>query len=278
MWGLLATRLPYCGAPPAPQDLLTRWNLDPVLMIALVGAAGLYVAGTRSGGTPGAPRIATWRFMSFLAGWAVASLALISPLCALSVSLFSARVAQHMILALVAAPLVLLGRPGRALQTLWPRAAAQVAAHPLAQALRGAAAAAVLFAVFLWFWHAPAPYDATFASPLVYWLMHLTVFGSALLVWNVLLDAQATRPLPAMIVGAVSTLQMTFLGAIVTLTPRLLYAPHVITPYAWGLTQASDQQIGGLIMWVPGCGIFLAVTLVTLGRVMSERPHLSASA
>jgi putative membrane protein len=98
------------------------------------------------------------------------------------------------------------------------------------------------------------------------------------MVWNILLETRFASIVPALTVGAVSTLQMTFLGAIITLTPRLLYAPHALTPYAWGLTQASDQQLGGLIMWVPGCSIFLAVTLFTLGRAMSERVHPDALA
>jgi putative membrane protein len=108
--------------------------------------------------------------------------------------------------------------------------------------------------------------------------MHLTVFAAALAVWNVLLETRGAGAVPALTAGAVSTLQMTFLGAIITLTPRLLYAPHTVTPYAWGLTQASDQQLGGLIMWVPGCSIFLAVTLLTLGRALSERARPDALA
>jgi putative membrane protein len=183
-----------------------------------------------------------------------------------------------MILSLVAAPLVMLGRPGVSLARLWPHAAGGLAAGRLLAAMRSAWGSATLFALALWVWHAPGPYDATFASPAVYWLMHLSVFATALLVWNVLLETRVRSPVSALTVGAVSTLQMTFLGAIITLTPRLLYAPHVLTPYAWGLTQAGDQQLGGLIMWVPGCSIFLAVTLFTLGRSMSERAHPDALA
>jgi putative membrane protein len=215
---------------------------------------------------------------AFVAGWATAAAALVSPLCALSVSLFSARVGQHMILSLVAAPLVMLGRPGVSMGRLWPQAARRLADDRLLAALRSAPGGATLFGLALWVWHAPGPYDATFASPTFYWVMHVSVFAAALLVWNVLLETRIRSPVSALTVGAVSTLQMTFLGAIITLTPRLLYAPHILTPYAWGLTQSGDQQLGGLIMWVPGCSIFLAVTLFTLGRAMSERAHPDALA
>ncbi|MBS0332462.1 MAG: cytochrome c oxidase assembly protein [Proteobacteria bacterium] len=277
MLGLFSSPIPYCGAPPVPEALWSRWNLDPFLIVCLLAALTTYGLGVRRLDID-ARHVPMWRRAAFGAGWAIAVLALISPLCPLSVSLFSARVGQHMILSLVAAPLVLLGRPGLALSALAPRLSRRVAMSRLARAAAGPAGAATLFTLALWFWHAPGPYDATFASPVVYWLMHLTVFGAALLAWNIMLDGSAARAVPVMAVGAVSTLQMTFLGAIITLTPRLLYAPHILTPYAWGLTQASDQQLGGLIMWVPGCAIFLAVTLVALGRTMSERAQPDALA
>jgi putative membrane protein len=260
----------YCGVPPTPDALWTRWNFDPILIGALITVLALYLIGLVRFAGPGR-NIPPWRRAAFTIGWAVAVASLLSPLCALSVSLFSARVGQHMVLSLVAAPLVMLGRPGLSLSRLWPEAGRRLSAHGPLRAIRGPAASATTFALALWFWHAPGPYDATFASPAIYWLMHLTVFGAALLVWNVLLETSLTSAVPALTVGAISTLQMTLLGAILTLTPRLLYAPHTLTPYAWGLTQESDQQIGGLLMWVPGCSVFLAVTLLTLGRAMSER-------
>jgi putative membrane protein len=277
MLGFGNAAAPYCGAPPIPDALWTRWNLDPNLIGALVAVLALYLIGLVRFAGPG-PNIPKWRRAAFIAGWVTAAAALVSPLCALSVSLFSARVGQHMILSLVAAPLVILGRPGLSLARLWPEVGRRLASNRLLRAVRGPAGSAIAFALALWFWHAPGPYDATFAGPVVYWLMHLTVFVAALMVWGVLLEGEAASAVPALTVGAISTLQMTFLGAIITLTPRMLYAPHVLTPYAWGLTQAGDQQLGGLIMWVPGCTIFLAVTLLILGRAMSERAHPDALA
>ena len=270
MLGFASAAGPYCGAPPAPEALWARWNLDPILIAALLAVLALYLVGALRPGTPGRS-VAGWRRAAFVAGWATTAAALISPLCALSVSLFSARVGQHMILSLVAAPLVVLGRPDLSFAGLWPDASRRLSSSQALRMIRGPAGAATAFALALWFWHAPGPYDTTFASPTVYWLMHLTVFATALMVWDVLLGPRGAGDLPALAVGAISTLQMTFLGAIITLSPHLLYAPHAVTPYAWGLTQAGDQQLGGLIMWVPGCSIFLAVTLLTLGRAMSER-------
>jgi putative membrane protein len=130
----------------------------------------------------------------------------------------------------------------------------------------------------IWFWHAPGPYDATFSSDLIYWLMHITIIGTALMLWSVLLEPTREGTVATLAVGAVSTLQMTFLGALITMTSHLLYAPHILTPYAWGLTQAADQQLGGLIMWVPGCSVFLGATLYSLSKIMAERPSLAALA
>lgn len=262
MWG--TSRTPYCGAPPNPETLLTRWNLDPILIGLLAAILVVYLAGARRGPGP----LSRSRQTAFVGGWAVASLALISPLCPLSVSLFAARVGQHMVLTLVAAPLILLGRPGAALGRLSPH----LARTPIPAPLSHPATAAGIFAAALWIWHAPGPYDATFSSPVIYWLMHLSLFGGALLIWSVLLDPPPRRMVPVLAAGAVSTLQMTLLGAIIALTPRLLYAPHAVTPYVWGLTQAQDQRIGGLIMWAPGCAAFLAATLAHLARAMSGRP------
>src|SRR5690606_7889140 len=119
-----ASDLPYCGAPPVPADLWRNWNLDPVLLAVLAGVALAYGIALRSG--PAAVRRPAGRLEpgSFYGGWLVLTLALVSPLCSLSVALFSARVGQHMLIALVAAPLIALGRPGATLKRLWNRVSA----------------------------------------------------------------------------------------------------------------------------------------------------------
>src|SRR5579884_1032066 len=98
----MTTPLPYCGLPPLPGELLSRFNLDPVLMLALAALALLQIRYT-----------ADSRRWAAGAGWALAAAALLSPLCALSVSLFAARVGQHMVLILLAAPLIAFAWPRR---------------------------------------------------------------------------------------------------------------------------------------------------------------------
>lgn len=250
---------PYCGAPPDPGAIWTSWRLDPVVLTLLGLLLVAYVLGARRG------RLESGRRRAFYAGWTVASLALVSPLCPLSVSLFSARVAQHLALELIAAPLVAYGRPWRAYAALVSSRAGQRPGAPPRPLL-----SAGVFAVALWYWHAPGPYDLTFESTAIYWTMHLTAFGAALLLWSGLEDG-LTRAAPAAIAASIlSSAQMTFLGALITLSPRALYSPHALTTAAWGVSQLDDQQIGGLVMWVPGCLLFLGLGLLGLGRALQR--------
>lgn len=250
--------VPYCGLPPSPDALWSRWNIDPVLIAVLAALACAYVlAARRLGGSDRA--IARGERAAFGAGWLVASAALVSPLCALSVSLFSARVGQHMILTLVAAPLVAAGRPGVAIAGLLAkpgRGRAPASPAPLL--------AAGAFAALLWFWHAPVPYAATFASTPIYWAMHASLFAAAVWLWSGLLDRTPSRLIPTLAASVASTVQMGLLGALITLAPRPAYAPHALTTVAWGLTPLQDQQLGGGIMWVPGCVVLLAASMLVL--------------
>jgi putative membrane protein len=252
----------YCGTPPTPAALLGRWNLDPVLLASLALVAVLYVAGARKAG------LGEGRRRWFYAGWTLTAFALVSPLCPLSVALFAARVGQHMLLTLVCAPMVAAGRPLDALAALIRR-------RPVA-VTDGAAAtaplAASLFAVLLWYWHAPGPYAATFDSTLVYWTMHLTVFGSALWLWTALITRFGSRPAHALGAGLFSTVQMGLLGALVTLSPHALYAPHFATAGLWGLSPLQDQQLGGALMWAPGCVAFLLAAAAELWALLEPQP------
>jgi putative membrane protein len=250
--------LPYCGAPAIPVTLWSSWNLDPWLITGFALAALAYWRG----GVPGRGAVTSREQACFYAGWAIALLTLISPLCALSVALFSARVAQHMLLVLVAAPLVVIGRGQVMLQL--PRWA-----HPHRAAKRvvgsGRLACAV-FAMALWFWHAPGPYSQTFDSTLAYWAMHASLFAAAVMVWRAMLPRHARSLGAALMIALVTAVQMGLLGALLTFARRPLYAEHWNTAMAWGLSALEDQQLGGLIMWVPGCTVFIGVAVAAVAK------------
>ncbi|MBV1799940.1 cytochrome c oxidase assembly protein [Siccirubricoccus sp. G192] len=237
-----APATPYCGVPPSPGDV--AWNLDPWLIAALL--LGLLLAWGPAG-RGGDRRI-------LFAGWAVLAAALLSPLCNLSVALFSARVGQHLVLLTAAAPLLALGLRG-------PRWMASPG---------GLAAAAGAFAVALWAWHLPGPYAATFRSDLAYWAMQASLLGTAAWLWRGLLLGVAARPDMALLAGLATAAQTGALGALLTFAPRPLFAPHGLTTLAWGLTPLEDQQLGGLLMWVPGGLAFAAVSLPALARALRD--------
>jgi putative membrane protein len=256
--GVPALPIPYCGLPPSPDMLWSRWNLDPILITALLLITVLYAVSALRQRECIAPK---WRQACFYLGWAITAAALVSPLCPLSVSLFAGRVGQHMILVLIGAPLVAAGRPLAVIASLW----ASREEHRRSQGIWAAPiCAAALFAALLWFWHAPAPYAETFRSTSVYWSMHVTLYGAALWLWSSLIDAPPSKALQVVLAGIVSSVQMGFLGALITFAPRPLYTPHLLTTAAWNLTPLQDQQLGGAIMWVPGCAIFLAISMLVL--------------
>ena len=239
----MTVQLPYCGSAPLPGELSTRFNLDPVLIGALILACAWHLWALNRGG------IERRRQAFALGGWLLAAAALVSPLCALSVALFSARVAQHMILILAAAPLIAMGLPrARTLSwRLW--------------------SGVLMFFLALWYWHMPIPYDTTFSSVAAYWAMHLTLFGSGVLLWRELLHHSHQLTGPALAAGTVTFVHMGLLGAVLTLADRPLFLWHLATTDPWGLSPLQDQQLGGALMWVPGIALFLWTALRSLGRL-----------
>lgn len=277
---LPAPELPYCGAAPVPAELWSSWNLDPVLLVALGALLLAYRTGLAHLRQAERARIhGRTEPAAFYGGWLVLTLALVSPLCSVSVALFSARVTQHMLLVLVAAPLLALGRPLLVIGARRPRLTDRLVASRLWRACSGAVVAWMLFALLLWLWHAPGIYEKTFESDLVYWTMHLTLFGSALLLWRVLLPglAPGIGALQRLAVGFTTLLHMGLLGALITVAPRLLYAPHVLTSWAWGLAPIEDQQLGGLIMWVPGGSAFILAGLLAVAALLQRAPEADAA-
>jgi putative membrane protein len=223
----------YCGPAAVPDDLWLRWNFDP-LLIAAFGALSL-VAGL---GRSPAPR----------ACWVAIALMLvifISPFCALSSALFSARVLHHVLLVAAVAPLLAVAIPLR-----------RAASLPLA-------ALAVVHAVVLWLWHAPGVYVWGLATVSAYWLMQGSLLGSAWLMWQAILTP-AARPGPALVALAATIGQMGLLGALLVFASGPLYAVHFASTQPWGLSPLADQQLAGLLMWVPaivpylGLGVWLA--------------------
>ena len=236
--------LPYCGVAPDPAEWLWRWNLDPLLLAAVAaGAMGLVMLRrSRGEGSAGAQ-----------AGLILLIVLLfVSPLCALGSSLFIARVVHHVILATLVAGCVVLATG------LQRRSIA--GSLPLWTALQ---------ALVFWAWHAPPLYAAALSSDALFWLMQLSITGSAALWWAKLRQAPAGAAVVALLATMVL---MGVLGALITFAGRPLYAPHLLTTQAWGLTPLEDQQIAGILMWAPASAIYLLSAMAILYRSLGSDP------
>jgi putative membrane protein len=220
----------YCGPAAVPGDLLTRWNFDPLLVAAFAALAIVIASG----------RVANSR-----ACWAALLLMatiFISPLCALSSALFSARVLHHVLLIAAVAPLLALAVPLR--RMLSPPLAALVGLHT----------------IILWIWHMPAPYEWGLASVPAYWLMQASLLVSAWFLWRAIFVSTA-QPGAALFALVATIGQMGLLAALMVFAPRPLYAVHFASTAAWGMNPLADQQLAGLLMWVPASLPYLGVGL-----------------
>ena len=130
------------------------------------------------------------------------------------------------------------------------------------------ALATALHAVIFWSWHFPAVYEAALSTDMMYWVMQLSLAGSAVLLW---LGVRAATPPLAIFLLLVTMMQMGLLGALLTFSTTPLYAPHILTTDAWGLTALADQQLAGVAMWFGGSCIYLGVALAVFRGILEQR-------
>ncbi|MDB4906908.1 MAG: hypothetical protein JWO05_1692 [Gemmatimonadetes bacterium] len=215
---------------------------------------------------------------AFAAGWLALAVALVSPLDALGAQLFSAHMVQHEVLMLLAAPLMVTGRPlaawAWALPAPWrKRLPASLHRAWLARswsAITDPLAAWALHALALWLWHVPALFEAALHNEGVHALQHASFLATALLFWWAVLgpDTRARRAGLALLLLFTTMLHTGALGALLALAPTPWYPPYVDSAVALGLDPVQDQQLGGLIMWIPGGVAYLGVGLYVVARLL----------
>ena len=264
----------HTGEPLQPDDLWSAWEFDPGVVIPLVISAVLYAAGSRKhAGLTRVQRICFW------SGWLSLAAALVSPLHPLGEVLFSAHMVQHEILMLISAPLLVVSRPLVtflwALPFEWRRTLGHWFKMSLVRRswlwLAAPFTAWWVHALAIWLWHAPPLFQATLKNDFVHAAQHGSFFFSALLFWWALLYAHGRRTYGSGVLYIFTTAIHTgILGALLTLTPRLWYPAYSNTTQAWGLSPLQDQQIGGLIMWVPASLVYLAAGLALFAAWMKE--------
>lgn len=271
------------GHENGPRDLSELWPLwgqAPLALVALVLAAWLYAQGLRRL-RRAAPTVvkapAAW---CFVLGWLGLFLALASPLHPWGEVLFCVHMIQHEMLMLIAAPLLVLSRPGRvflwALPKAWSRAWVSFATR---QPGRGILAtftnpffAFSFHAAILWGWHAPQLFQAATRSEWVHAMQHASFFGSAVLFWSALFHGprRALGYGLAVIYLFATAVHTTLLGALLTFSRQVWYPIYFASTLPWGLTPLQDQQLGGLIMWVPGALVYIAASLALFAAWLDE--------
>lgn len=267
----------HAGDALAPHDLWSAWN--PVLVVALAVAAVVVMKVRPASRHRGSSR---WRHRCGALALVVLALALASPLDALSGALVSAHMVQHVLLVLVAAPLLAVGAPAAAVLAATPRRVrsllGRASRHPaiasVTRALRWPVLVWLLHASALWVWHSAALYEAALRHPLLHVLEHAIFLGTALLFWNLVLGAGRRRiaGLAAVLLVFTMALQSVFLSALITFAPTPWYPSYGTSATAWGLSPLTDQQLAGLIMWIPAGLIYAGFALGVLATWL-ERTH-----
>lgn len=271
------------GGPVTPATLWQRWRIEPAVLVLVVVSGALYAVGIRRlwrrAGTGHV--VSAFGVAAFYAGLLTLLVALCSPLDALADTLFSAHMVQHVILIAVAPPLLVLGIPtlplmwglphdarvavGRA----WKASRLGVLGHTLVRPVP----ALVLHTLALWLWHLPGPYATALANPAVHALEHACFFTTALLVWWVAIRPVGRRSSDT--AWGILVLIGTFvssgaLGAILTFSDTPWYYAQSVGAGAWGLSALQDQQLAGLIMWIPAGFAYIIGILAIAARALQD--------
>lgn len=277
---LLPLAVPLTALAHLPEEYEAGWTFDPWIVAPLLLAAGLFGAGAaqvrrRSKATALHGR----EIACFCAGWIVLAAALVSPLHAAGERSFAAHMLEHELLMLVAAPLLVLSRPLGYFAWALPRPARRGCGRLTHRSAFAASwrflvhpvPATVLQAAALWIWHAPAPFDLALRHPGWHVAQHLSFLVTALLFWTAVLETHRSAARPMLAAGCLfaTTLIGGALGALMAFSWSPWYPAYAAlgaTPF--GLTPVEDQQLAGLLMWIPGGLVHVAAALAILVRLL----------
>jgi putative membrane protein len=263
----------HLGQPVQPHDLWRAWNLDPFVVGALILVGWAYRRGRRRG--PGRD-LDRRREKYCVAALIAVAVALISPLDAASGSLASAHLIQHVLLVVVAAPLMASAAPASALfrsgsvalrraVTGWRRRLRLTRGNLVV--LRNPGLVWLLHVVTVWFWHAAGPYEAALSSDALHAAEHLSFLVTGFLFWRVVVGLPGTVRVSGghgvLLVFAMS-LQGVFLAALLTFATTPWYPTYATSTQGWGISPLDDQRLAGLIMWMPSGLVYLGVALALM--------------
>lgn len=256
----------------------TGWTFEPWAAVILATSVTLYSLGLVRMSGPQRRAIApAWRVGCYYAAAAILVIALFSPMDEFADGSFAWHMAQHLLLMLGAAPLLALANThlvslfalAMSPRRLFGRLFSGIPGLRLAGAdRRGPFIAALLFALGLWLWHAPRMYDTALENPAIHTLEHLTFLITSAVFWRMVLNAGDRRldAGSAILLTVIAGFQANLLAALIVLAPSPIYS-------VYAMNDLSDQQVGGLLMLVPASLVFVAATIVAIGKfVRSGEP------
>jgi putative membrane protein len=285
-WGTVAAHAPD-GAETHPPALLHAVSLDPWLIAAVALLMALHLRALlrlRRTGAVGGMRLGT-----AVAGWSCLLLATLWPLDRLGEWSLAAHMAQHLLLMAVVPPLLLAAVPPplalHALPSRWQRPVGRVM-RPLNDPARFGTASALtatsaVQTAVMWGWHWPPLMQLALVDDLVHYAMHASFLVAGVLFWwslRLSLRATATGFAPGAAAIVVAMMQMGLMGALLTFAPRVLYPFYIGRAEHFGMTALQDQQLAGLLMWVPAAVPYLVGGLWLLHRWLARIERRSVAA
>jgi putative membrane protein len=301
-WVLRTAGLTAHAQQGLAAEALHRWTWEPITLALLAASAVLYLRGAsaiwrRAGVGRG---IRVWQAAAFGLGLLSIAAALISPIAWLSGILFSVHMTQHEILMLVSAPLLVFGHP--LLAVLWAVPPSTrwawgrwTQSRPVARTwhwLAGPLTVFLLHAVAIWAWHVPRLYEAALHNDGIHALEHLSFVVTAALFWWGMVQGRYGRIGygVAVLYVFLTAVHSSILGALMTVAPGVWYPDYATAASLWHVDALEDQQLAGLLMWVPSGVIFIVFGLglfaawlgeserrVALGSIPARNPAMRPS-
>jgi putative membrane protein len=259
-----------------------EWEFTPLVVVPLAVTAVLYAAGLlrlwrRAGFGRG---ISGWAATSFAAGWLTLVVSLVSPMAWLSTILFSVHMTQHTLLLLVAAPLLTFGHPVLAWMWALDRRRREAVAHAFRgprtvgawHAVTAPLSVFLIQALALWLWHIPSWYEAALHSDLIHAFEHICFVLAGSLFWWAMVNGRYGRSGYGLGVLYVflTGIHSSALGALLTVAPSVWYGEYARQAAAWRIDALADQQLAGLLMWIPAGVIFIVFGLALLAAWLGE--------
>lgn len=258
---------------------LLAWNFEPYTIFLMVFAAGLYLLALRRIAGQGVRDVPRSYPIAFYAGLLAMTIAIAGPLESFNENSFALHMGQHVTMMLIAAPLLVLGRPVHiALWALTPHRTGTIAGPILRRRfVRGLLAilsnplvVLLLINVNLVVWHLPRFYVAALERALIHELEHMLFLGTALLFWWVIIDPiprhHRVRPDHAIAILFISGSVGNLLALYLMFAPDVIYPFYLVSETIWGMSQHADQRVGGLVMLVAGTIVYFGATFIVIVR------------